>query len=187
MKKFCFSLAIIATIALVVRIFGLYPIASVDGRIIFARTWWRILDAEKQVINVHAYASHEPLIDFSAAKHATLLTAIRESTLTLLIDAVLMQREGLRVVPGLEQLSVERVNDELRSNNVSEAAASAVYGLDLATLREIVLIPQARHEILAETLAAQGTDISEWLPDIRRRAKVRFFFVPFTWDREGVK
>ncbi|MBI3442546.1 MAG: hypothetical protein HY007_02170 [Candidatus Sungbacteria bacterium] len=187
MRKFwyVFSLAVIS--GFVIYAFGLYPVALVNGTPIFARTWTRTLDAEKRVVNVRAYASHAELVDFSSPKNARLLDAIRKNTLTFLVDSVLMNAEGSRVVPDLEQLSMHRVNDELGRNQVTEQTASAVYGLDLATLKEMVLMPQARQEVLDQTLAAEQKNFGDWLRGARGRAKVRFFFVPFTWDREGIK
>jgi hypothetical protein len=65
--------------------------------------------------------------------------------------------------------------------------AAAVYGLDLAALKETILLPQARQEILSDTLAIEHKDFSDWLINLRTRAKIKFFFVPFQWDQEGVK
>lgn len=187
MKKLIILFSLVGIAGFVVYGFGLYPVASVNGTVIFARTWSRMLDAEKRVVNVRAYASHAQLVDFSSPKNAQLLGVIRKNTLAFLIDSVLMNSEGLAVVPALEQLSVERVNDELAKSRVSEQTASAVYGLDLATLKETVLVPQAQQEILDQTLAAEQKNFDDWLLGVRGRAKVRFFFVPFQWDQEGVK
>mgnify|MGYP001561750820 CR=1 FL=1 len=182
---YLFSLTVI--VGFVIYQFGFYPIALVNGVPILARVWQRTLNAEKRVVNVRAYASHEKPIDFSSPKNAVLLGLIRKNILTFLIDSVLMSREGSVVVPDLEHLSIQRVNDELAKNQVTEQAASAVYGLDLATLKESVLVPQARQEILSKTLEADGKNFDDWLLEVRDRAKVRFFFVSFQWNREGVK
>lgn len=187
MRKLLYLLSLVALAGFILYALGLYPIASVNGTPILARTWWRMLDAEKRVVNVRAYASHAPLVDFSSPKNGRLLALIRKNMLTLLIDSTLMNTEGSRLVPGLERLSIERVNGELAKSRVSEQTAAAVYGLDLATLKETVLVPQARQEILSQTLAAEQKDFDSWLREVRGRATVRFFFVPFTWDREGVR
>lgn len=187
MKKFWYLLSIVAVAGFAVYEFGLYPVASVNGTLIFARTWSRMLDAEKRVVNVRAYASHAELIDFSSPKNSRLLEVIRKNMLTFLIDSVLIEKEGSTVVPDLERLAIERVSDELAKSQVSEKTASAVYGLDLVTLKEAVLIPQARQEILDQTLAAEQKDFGNWLLDVRGRAHVKFFFVPFSWDREGIR
>jgi hypothetical protein len=188
MKKFItYSFLLPVIVGAACYKFGLYPVASVNGTLIFARAWQRTLDAEKQVVNVRAHTTHARLIDFSSARDRELLETIRRSTLTFLIDSILIKQEGLTVVRDIEQLSVQRVNDELRKSQVTESMAAAVYGLDLAALKETILLPQARQEILSDTLAIEHKDFSDWLINLRTRAKIKFFFVPFQWDQEGVK
>ena len=171
----------------ILYIFGFYPIVSVDGTLISQRAWQRTLNAEKQVVNVHAHATHIPLIDFVSPKNARLLDTIRQTTLTFLIDSVIIQNQGSVVVPDLDQLSLQRVNDELRKTPITESTAATVYGLDVAALKQTVLIPQARQEILSETLALEQKDFSGWLLNARAHTRVKFFFGSFQWDQDGVK
>lgn len=187
MKKLLSSFLVIVAFGFLLHAFGLYPVASVDGTLIFARTWQRTLNAEKRVVNVRAHAAHARLIDFSSPRSAQLLDVIRRSTFTFLIDSVLIKKEGPRVVPDLEQLSIRRLNDELRNSKITEDTAAAVYGLDLAALKETVLMPQARQEILSETLALRQKNFVDWLLNARAHTKVKFFFESFKWDQDGVK
>lgn len=187
MKKLLYIFFTLIILGCTLYALGLYPIVSVDGTLISERAWRRTLNAEKWVVNVHAHASHTRLVDFASAQNAQLLDAIRANTLTFLIDSAIMQKQGPAVVADLEQLSVQRVDDELRKTTITEGTATAVYGLGLAELKQTVLIPQARQEILSETLAARQKEFSDWLLNARMHTKVRFFFVSFQWGQDGVK
>ncbi|MBI4225314.1 MAG: hypothetical protein HY617_03200 [Candidatus Sungbacteria bacterium] len=187
MKFFLYLFSAVIIAGFIVYEFGWYPVASVNGTLIFARAWQRAINAERRVINAHAFASHSRQIDFSSPKNAELFGIVRKNMLTFLIDSEIMAKEGAAVVPDLGQLSIQRLNDELSKSKITEQTASAVYGLDVALLKEMVLLPQAQQEILSQTLEADGKNFDDWLSGARGQAKVRFFFHSFQWDQNGIK
>lgn len=178
------ALAFVILAFAIVFTFGWYPVAVVNGTPILAQTWKRVLGAEQRIVNVHAYASGVSLIDFASPKNADKLRLIQAETLMFLIDDILMKKEGSVLVPQLGELSEGRVRDALQKKPVSDQAAQSVYGVDLGTMREIILFPQARHEVVRETLEKQDRDFEEWLRKTRASANVRLLFVPFQW-RDG--
>lgn len=187
MRKLLYLLILMIAAGFIIYKFGFFPVASVNGKFISSHAWQRAIRAERRVINAHAFASRSRQIDFSSPENVELFGLIRKSMLTFLIDSAIMQKEGVALVPDLWQLSIQRVNDELGKSKITEQTASAVYGLDLALLKEMVLLPQARQEILNQTLEASGKNFDDWLSEARGRTNVKFYFVPFAWDREGVK
>ena len=187
MKFFLYLFSLMVIAGFVIYEFGLYPVASVNGTLISAHAWQRAINAERRVINVRAFASRSQQIDFSSPENAELLGTIHKNMLTFLIDTVIMDKDGVAVVPDLEQLSIQRVNDELNKSHITEQMVAAVYGLDLALLKEMVLLPHARQEIVGQTLEADGKNFDNWVLDGRGQANVRFFFGSFQWDRNGIK
>lgn len=112
---------------------------------------------------------------------------IKRGTLTFLIEDAIIRQKGDEVIEGLGVLSREKALEALRSSNDPTGAAKAVYGLSLDDFRDLVLLPQARQDLLKEALIEKSQNFDTWLRDAKKKIMVRLFFVPFRWDGEAVK
>lgn len=187
MKTLVFILGVAGGILLILVMTGLYPVALVDGSPIFQRTWKKAQNAAKTFTNAQAQSSRADPIDFTSSENQELLLDVMRGTLTSLIEDSAIRQKGDEVVDGLGVLSRERVADALRQVKDPAAAAKLVYGLSLDDFRELVLLPQARRDVLKEVLKEGGQDFDSWLRDVKGSLTVRLFFVPFRWDGEMAK
>lgn len=185
------TLLVVAGLSVLGAIFlvadGLYPVAIVGGTPIWERTWHKAEEASKNFTNSQALSRGGKPINFSARENGELLLDIRRGTLLFLIEDAVIQQKSDEAIEGVEALSRERVTEAMRLSTDPAGAAKAVYGLDLNDFRDLVLLPQARRDILQEVLTEKNQDLDTWLRDAKGAVKVRLFFVPFSWDGETVK
>lgn len=186
--KILFTLIVIVIFCLIVlAATGSYPVALVGNMPIFARTWHKAESAAKRFSDAQAQASRALPINFSSDEGRELLLEVKRGTLTFLIEDVIIRQKGDEVIEGLGVLSRERALEALRSSTDPTSAAKAVYGLSLNDFRNLVLLPQARQDVLKEALMEKGQNFDTWLRDAKKSTRVRLFFVPFRWNGETVK
>lgn len=187
MKTLSLILAIIFGFFVVVTTTSFYPVALVDGSILFLRTWHKAEEASRRFTNLDLQSRGAPTIDFADPGAAEILLDIKKGTLTFLIEDIILIQEGKRVIEGFEVLSRERVVEALKGGGDSEKAAQRVYGLSFQDFRGLVLMPQARRDVLKEALQEKGQDFEEWFRGVKKGKEVRLFFVPFSWNGELVE
>lgn len=166
---------------------GIYPVAIVGTMPIFARTWQKAENAAKSFELATARARGAKAVDFSLAENRELLLEMKRGTLTFLIEDAIIRQKGEEVTDGLGILSRELALEALRSSGDLGSAARAVYGLSVDDLRDLVLLPQARKDVLKEALIEKGQNFDTWLLDAKKRASVRLIFVPFKWNGEEIQ
>lgn len=166
---------------------GFYPIALVGGTPIFKRTWQKAEDAAKNFERAQAQTRGAEPVDFSSTNNRELLLDTKRGTLLFLIEDAVIREKGGEVIEGVGTLSRERVAEAMRSSVNPEQAARAVYGLSLNDFRDLVLLPQARRDVLQEALAEKNQDFDTWLRKAKKEVKLRLFFTPFIWDGEIIK
>lgn len=187
MRTLIVIMSIVAFGLLALIAIGIYTVAIVGTTPIFARTWQKAENAAKNFELATARARGAEPINFSSVENRELLLEVKRGTLTFLIeDAIILQRGG-EVTEGLGTLSRERVVEALRQGNDPEKAARAVYGLSMNDFRDLVLLPQARRDVLKEALVEKSQDFDTWLRDAKKRASVRLMFVPFKWNGEVIQ
>ncbi|MBI2640596.1 MAG: hypothetical protein HYW91_01760 [Candidatus Sungbacteria bacterium] len=166
---------------------GFYPVAIVGTTPIFAKTWQKAEDAAKNFEIAQARARGAEPVDFSLAENRELLLEVKLGTLTFLIEDAIIRQKGEEAVDGLGTLSRERVIEALRESSDPEGAARAVYGLSFNDFRGLVLMPQARRDVLKEALIEKNQDFDIWLLEAKKEASVRLMFVPFKWSGEEIQ
>lgn len=171
---------------IIVVMTGFYPVAIVEGTPIFQRTWRKAEDAAKNFIKAEAVKSGKA-IDLSSSENADFLLEVKRGTLTFLIEDLILQKEGGKVIDGFERLNKERVDTALREGENLEQASRLVYGLDLKDFVSLVLLPQARRDVLQEALGEKAQDFNVWFLSVKKSKQVRLMFIPFRWDGEVVR
>lgn len=186
MKAITFIFSSLVAVAIVVVAAGWYPVALVRNTPIFFSTWKKAADAAMHFTNAQARTYGGEPIDFSAAKNRELLTEVKKGSLAFLIEDLILKQAGKDIIFGFEEFSRERMREALGSAPDSSDAAKLVYDLGEDDFKKLVLLPQARRDIAKEALAEKSMDFEGWFAEEKKKAKVKLFFVPFSWDGESV-
>ncbi len=187
MKIILITISIIAASLFSLVVTGIYPVVIVGATPIFARTWQKAEGAAKSFEFAQARARGAEPINFSSAENRELLLEVKRGTLTFLIEDAIIRQKGEEVIDGLGALSRELAVEALRESSNPEKAARAVYGLGLNDFRDLVLLPQARRDVLKEALVERRQNFDTWLRDAKKRASVRLMFMPFRWNGEEIQ
>ncbi|MDP3729231.1 MAG: hypothetical protein Q8R26_00530 [bacterium] len=182
------SFTVLIAIALVILMAGLYPVALVNNRPIWRSHLRKSEEAEKRLTNTQAKSLGFKPVNFTSSTNQDLLNGLRQDILTTLIEGKIIEEEGKSVVEKFEELSQKRMMDTLQGGGTDlSKAVRTVYNLSLKDFENMVLLPQARRDVLRVFLANEGKNFEEWLKDIKGKTKIRLFLVPFRWDGERVK
>lgn len=167
---------------------GLYPVALIDNTPIFYRTWEHAIIAAEHFASANAQASigGKP-IDFASPEEIDLVRKIKRGSLTYFIEDAIIRQEGESLVSGFQALTVERTKNALDLGSDNERAAQVVYGLSLKDYENLILLPQARRDVLQEALTARGQYIDTWLKSAKKTKQIRLLFVPYHWTGEEIE
>ena len=186
-KYLLFFIVIIAAAVLALILAGWYPVVLVNGSPILKTTWEKAKLGAINFTNAQNRLAGYPSLNFYASDNKEILREVETGTLTFLIQDGVIQQEGPEILSGLKHLSAERAASALKSRPDLGEAAKSVYGLELDDFRDVVLLPQAREDLMKEALGERQLDFEEWLRGIKRNARVRLIFVPYQWDGEAVR
>ncbi|MBI4193342.1 MAG: hypothetical protein HY536_01815 [Candidatus Colwellbacteria bacterium] len=163
---------------------GYYPAAVVNGSLIGART----LD--------DSVASVEHYYDQAIATYGELATVpqdvssleLRRATLDKLIENQLIYAT-LREEIGEHQLAqavTGKISALQDQNPDLKEAVATLYGLSFERFETLVLVPQARLEILIEQLTSSESSFPSWIEGARQKARVLIFEPDLAWDGSQV-
>lgn len=178
---------LVAVIAFACIATGIYPVAIVNGSPILARTWKQAEAAAIQFMQATMVSSGKAPIDFAQPENARILLQARKDALLALIENKLVAKGGDEVIEDFDMRARERVDSAVRETTNLKEGAAFLYGLDFNKFRDLVLLPQARRDLLRETLEKKKQDFSRWFSALKANARVRLLFTPFSWDGERVK
>jgi hypothetical protein len=182
------ALAVVVSAALGVLAFGAYPIATVNGEVIWTSSFRSYLSSAVS----YQQASRDT---YGATSTSTPLLAALEQGETSLGAAALDDLVEQKLVEqGLENLVGDNtprlVSDKLssyRDRPELAGASRALFQLDPEAFTGAILAPQAEREVLNGRLYIDSDNVDEWLTHRRREAKVRIWFSPYTWSGEAVQ
>lgn len=166
---------------------GFYPVAWVEGTPILFHTWQKAQKGLIAFTQIQLQTAGSRLIDFSSLENAELFLDVKRGTLTFLIEDALLRREGGNLIKDFGRLAEERVDGAIGKKAELERAARLIYGLEFKDFRNLVLMPQARRDILQEKFSGEGGNFEEWFSEIKKSKSVRLFLVPFQWNGEHVE
>lgn len=188
MKKIYWIPGIVLLFVLSIVATGNYPIASVNGTWILYKTWHQAENSAKSFAMVQAVEHNLKPVNFSDTANAEVLKSVRGDTLTFLIEDRILMEEGRKTLPDFDVESQASVAAALQAGGADiTMAAKLAYGLNLDDFETLVLLPQARRDIITKTLQDRGQDFDAWLSNIKKTARVKLFLIPFRWDGEFVK
>lgn len=148
---------------------GFYPAALVNGGWISAR------DFEKYFSSAAFYFQN--LLSVYSGPEAKLeqgsLSQIRKSVLEKMIEDRLVLTE-LKKILGKE--TAELIGEKIPG---ADSRATALYGLNPAQFRSMVLEPQAAREIMENRL---GYNLNDWLASAKKSAKITVLAKGLKWQ-----
>jgi hypothetical protein len=177
--------AVAVSAVLLLLAVGAYPLAIVNGRVIWASTFRAYVAsalAYQQAARDTYGSTSTPLLAASARGETALGAAA--------LDELLAQE---LIAQGLEELVGEnapRLGDQKLADLQDQAglsgAARALFQLDPAAFTDAILRPQAEREVLAGRLFIEGATLEDWVAARRKEARVRLLTGSYRWDGERV-
>lgn len=187
-NKYIFIGTFLTALILIVVMIGLYPVVLVDSSPIWRNRLRKAEEAEKKLTNTQAKSLGFKPVNFSSSGNQDLLNGLRRDILTTLIENKIIREKGAGAVEKFEELSRKRMTDTIQgSGSDLSKAVRTVYDLNLKEFQEMVLLPQARRDVLRIFLANDGKNFEEWLKEEKAKKSVKLFLVPYRWDGERVK
>ncbi len=171
---------------------GHYPVAIVNGSLITAKD---LNDANTVATRYYiSTLAGENLVEQALAIHTesdptspVIQQELRRATLQDLIDKSLISSElNNRIGRGLNSAVASRLNDVNADNEIVAEAAKLLYGLDFASFKEMVLVPQAERELLEGRLFLEQEKLDSWLASAEIAARVIILTPEFSWDKNKV-
>ena len=162
---------------------GYYPVLSVNGKMVSARTFWKNYQAGT-VYYENILQTYQPEIE---KKDILSETDLKRSVLTQIIENNLVDQEVQRELgKDLDFLITNKLSD-LGGQAKLQEAAQTLYGLPFSDFEEEILIPLAKQEILTGRLFLDGENLETWLTDNKKTSNIKIFSREFYWDGSEVQ
>ena len=177
------SLISLGLIAIFVVSYGYYPILSVNGSFVSARTFWK---------NYQAGAIYYDFLrknykdDFKNNKVLSDID-IKRSVLTQLVEDELVESEIKKELGKDLDYLVKNKIESINQDQKIKLTAQAAYGLNLADFEKIILTPMAKSELLTGRLFLKGEKLETWLAEAKKNSDVKIYSRNFYWDGTEVK
>lgn len=181
-----FIFAVIVAAGLLVVFFisaGFYPIAVVNGTLISARSFSR----EYQAADLSYHKALDTYGKKAFGDRELAQGELQALAMQSMVEDILVA-DGARREAGSDLGSlVDSKLSQLGSDAELEKAASNLYGLTKDEFWKLVLVPQARRDVLAGRLFLRGQKIDDWLADARKSAKIFIFSSQLHWNGQKVE
>lgn len=157
-----------AVIFISVSSFGLYPVISVNGSLVWAKNYYGLTAG----FNRYNGAA-DVLVDEKPAGRGMIMS--------LVADEIVLEEFRLRGFS--ENDAQKRVDEALQKDgaNLSEASAK-LYGWTLKDLKRFSLLPQARQDLIYEALQKEGVEFGAWLSGRLAKSDIKIYFLPYRWQ-----
>lgn len=187
-RNLLIAVAILISTGLAILAFGFYPIATVNGDVIWTSSFRSYLSSAVS----YQQASRDT---YGASSTSTpLLSALEQGEGALGAAALDDLVEQSIVNQGLESLVGENANrlvsvklSAYRDNPELAGASRALFQLDPQSFSSAILAPQASREVLNGRLFIDSDDIESWVASRRSEAKVRILSSSYRWDGQKVQ
>lgn len=161
---------------------GYYPIAIVNGELIGAYR----LNKESSARYTY-YTRTAAISGIDVRENNSFIVELRQSVLSGLIDETIINQELRKLFNSdIQAVAERRVGEHEAEIGELDTVASVLYGLSLEDFKKIVLVPQAKKDLLREKLAERGNDADKWIIDAKKSARVRIFSTRFSWNGAAV-
>ncbi|MBI3588867.1 MAG: SurA N-terminal domain-containing protein [Candidatus Liptonbacteria bacterium] len=166
---------------------GLYPIASVNGHLVSARTFWKNYQADAVYYQAFLKSLGPDDLKKTGQNQPPNTLEIKRLVLTKLIEDVLISKEAQNELGNdLDSLVKSRI-DKVDQNPDLQKAAEGIYGLALSDFKQEILVPLAKEEILTGRLFLKGQKFEDWLSDTKKTSHVSVFSSQFYWDGKEIQ
>jgi hypothetical protein len=179
--------AVAASILLLLLAVGAYPLAVVNGRVIWAATYRSYVASalayQQAARDTYSSATSTPLLDAATSGEVSLgMVALDDLVEQRIIES------GLEVLVGenAPRLIDNKVRD-LQNEPMLPGASRALFQLDPEAFRTAILRPQAMREVLDGRVYLDGKTYEEWVAQARKEARVRLLSSTYRWDGEQVR
>ena len=157
--------------------FGYYPIASVNGRMITAREFSSTFRAGMNY-------SQEFFSMASSSVSSTQASPMELQAVVLdqIVENVLVSQEVDKELGGdAKQLTNEKVARYDSSQKLHEAAAR-IFQMPYQDFAQLLLVPQAKRELLMGRLFLRNEKYEDWVARSRTEASVTLYSSEFKWQ-----
>jgi len=152
---------------------GLYPIAIVNRHWISARAFRQD----------HAIAQAYYGTVVKAKNADELLKEIKRATLDKVIENELVYQELQKRLGTQLSAAVEKVvSDGTKDKPQLATAVQKIYGIGFDQFKDLVLVPEARIELLESRLSDSQETLAGWLIEKRKDASIILLTTEFGWD-----
>ena len=165
---------------------GFYPILSVNGSFVSARTFWKNYQASSVYYKKVMDAYSSTVQDKSKIEPVN-TNDIKKLALTQIVENILISAEVQKELGGdLDAIVAGRIS-KIDGDTDLQKAAEGVYGLNFAEFKDEILVPLAKEEILTGRLFLQGKKLGDWLDEAKKSSQVKIYSNQFFWDGKEVQ
>ncbi len=174
--------ALITASGIVFYMAKIYPVALVNGSPVWYRTWERSLGGTAHALAVQARANNTPF-----TPDALLISAVRKETLSSLIENKIIISQGRVLVSQFDTETEKRVAKAVGGSPNIEKGAQFMYGFSAANFHDLILLPQARREVVHEELMRVNISFDAWLSGDKKKSRVHIFLPDMQWTGDDIK
>lgn len=178
-------IAVMAVFLAFLYITKLYPVAIVNGDYITARNYEVNLDVAVNYAKGIAgdKAENQEMIESVEFKKET-----QRSVLESLVEARLISDYLDKNIKAkdLKAIIENKIKSAIGGKDVAKGIAK-LYGLSVSDFEKLVLIPQAKYEIIEGRFMIENKNFSEWIKEAKQTAKVTIYISGFKWGVNGVE
>jgi predicted transcriptional regulator len=179
-KKYFIAIFVVLVLSIggAVWFFGFAPVLSVDGKSVSMGEFSKIQTAITQSDEL----SHKN-------STTTPATEIKKMVLWNIIDRKLLDKIVNDTDPSIEQKAIDIVNEALAGNQEFSLAEASrrLYGLTEKDFIALVLIPQAKRNLLSDRFKDDPSLLNKKWEDMTNSANVKIFYPGFYWENGEVK
>jgi len=165
---------------------GYYPILSVNGSYVSARTFWKNYQASSVYYQKVMDAYSSTVQDKSKIKPVN-VNEIKRLALTQIVENILISAEVQKELGGDLDTIVDGRISKIEGDKDLQKAAEGVYGLNFAEFKDEILVPLAKEEILTGRLFLEGKKLNDWLDEAKKSSQVKIFSSQFFWDGKEIQ
>lgn len=151
---------------------GIYPFAIVNGQIITTYAF------EQNYLLTKIYYQ-----DLVAKRDPEINAEIKGAALDKTIENTLIYQElRQRMGEGAELAVEERIVAEIQDKPQLASAVQKIYKIGFDQFKHLVLVPQARMELLEAELKKEDRTLEGWLAEKKKSATVKILSRQFRWS-----
>ncbi|PIR70275.1 MAG: hypothetical protein COU46_02355 [Candidatus Niyogibacteria bacterium CG10_big_fil_rev_8_21_14_0_10_42_19] len=168
-KKIILGILLLALVFLFIYSKGWYVVAKVDKSYLWASEYYQRVGSLEKLKSV---SKNDALAEIITKKN--ILEGMIENSI---INAEFSKKD-------LSEEHAEKIITDALSNKSSTIAEASqkLYGLKLNDFKKLILLPQAKQDILATDMEKNGINFDKWINERSREVSVKIYFLPWMWE-----